>query len=105
MENVVSEEKLEFRGYNLKAFFFSFAYYFYMRQWVFGIIAFLLTIILPFQMYFAISFIESMVLWRRNSKNKSLRSPWKKWGIIVACLSVFLCVIGKYWFYKALAFI
>lgn len=105
MENVVVEEKQDCGKYNLKAFFLSFAYYFYMRQWLFGIIAFLLTMILPFQTYFAISFIESIVLWRRNIKGKSLGNPWKKWGIILSCISIMLCVIGKYWFYKLMSFI
>lgn len=103
-EIVVEENNIEIR-YNLKAFFFSFMYYFYMRLWGFALIGFVLTVILPFQLYFAISFIESWVLWRRNLKGKSFGVKWKKFGIIVSCLSVFLCLILKYWLYKVLNYI
>lgn len=99
------EEKEDKAVYNLKAFFFSFAYYTYMKQWVFALIGFVLTIILPFQLYFVISFIESWVLWRRNSKGKSFGVKWSKYGISVSCISVFLCIILKYWFYSVMRYI
>lgn len=105
MEDIVLEEKEDKAMYNLKAFFFSFAYYTYMKQWVFAIIGFVLTVILPFQLYFAISFIESWVLWRRNSKGKSYGEKWLKHGIVASCIAVFLCVILKYWFYRVMNYI
>lgn len=99
MEDAVLEEKEDMVRYNLWAFFFSFGYYFYRGLWVFGVIAWVCTIVLPLQVYFAVSFIESMVLLRLNRMGKCFGNPAGKKGIVVALLSVLVAFVLKAWLY------
>lgn len=96
-ETVVVEEKEVGAKYSLGAFFLSFAYYQYMGLWVYFLIAYVLTVILPFQVYFSYNLILSVVLYRRNLAGKDIGKPHRKWGIIVGCISVLSCFVCKYW--------
>lgn len=99
MESAVSnaEEKI---GFRMGAFFFSFAYYFYWGLWVWGTVGFILVTVLPFQVYFGLSFIESLLLYRENRRGECIGSKVGKWGIVVGCVSVLVCVVCKYWLYR-----
>lgn len=92
-------------GFNLKAFFLSFTYYFYKKLWWYGVLEFVAMVILPISCYFPVSLIGSMILWKMNSKGRSFGGTWKNRsiGIVISCLSVFLCLICKYWIYRWIA--
>lgn len=92
-------------GFRIGAFFFSFVYYFYWGLWVWGIVGFILVTVLPFQVYFGVSFIESLLLFRENRRGKCIGTKVGTWGIVVGCVSVLVCVVCKYWLYRLIEMI
>ena len=89
---------MEITKYSLKAFFFSFAYYFGKKNFIFALITFVLSLALPLEYYFFISFIASAVYFFKGGE-KELRGYKKKlryWNVVVVgCVSMVIFVVLK----------